>query len=136
MKAFEFDHQLIRAYEHFSRSFSAIRAPDLKSEIDAQYDAGKFWPDALLSLNPRFKAGPTGDELVATGALDDGTGKVFRFGTTPRRSRRRSKERVMSSLPARVRVNPCVSSCQLLTQSSARGAQESRVARRRSSFTP
>ncbi|NPD14689.1 hypothetical protein HOY34_05655 [Xinfangfangia sp. D13-10-4-6] len=53
MKAFEFDHQLIGAYEHFSRSFGAIRAPDLKSEIDAQYDAGKFWPDALLSLNPR-----------------------------------------------------------------------------------
>ena len=72
MKAFEFDHQLIRAYEHFSRSFSAIRAPDLKYEIDAQYDAGKFWPDALLSLNPRFMAGPTVHELVATGDLDDG----------------------------------------------------------------
>ncbi len=144
MKAFEFDHQLIRAYEHFSRSFSAIRAPDLKSEIDAQYDAGKFWPDALLSLNPRFMAGPTVDELVATGDLDDGTGKVFRFGTTPlrfhrhqaRRSRRRSKERVMSSQPVRVRGNPFASSCRLSTRSSERGAQESRVARRQSSFTP
>ena len=94
MKAFEFDHQLINAYEHFSRSFSAIRAPDLKSEIDAQYDAGKFWPDALLSLNPRFMAGPTVDELVATGDLDDGTGKVFRFGTTPLRFHRHQAEAI------------------------------------------
>lgn len=94
MKAFEFDHQLIRAYKHFSRSFSAIRAPDLKSEIDAQYDAGKFWPDALLSLNPRFMAGPTVDELVATGDLDEGTGKVFRFGTTPLRFHRHQAEAI------------------------------------------
>ncbi|TBH10155.1 DEAD/DEAH box helicase [Rhizobium leguminosarum] len=92
MRAFEFDHQLINAYEHFSRSFSAIRAPDLKSEIDAQYDAGKFWPDALLSLNPRFMAGPTIDELVATGDLDEGTGKVFRFGATPLRFHRHQAE--------------------------------------------
>ncbi|MGO8248979.1 DEAD/DEAH box helicase [Rhizobium johnstonii] len=94
MKAFEFDHQLISAYEHFSRSFSAIRAFDLKSEIDAQYDAGKFWPDALLSLNPRFMAGPTADELVATGDLDEATGKVFRFGETPLRFHRHQAEAI------------------------------------------
>ncbi|MDX0952219.1 DEAD/DEAH box helicase [Sinorhizobium medicae] len=94
MKAFEFDHQLIGAYEHFSRSFSAIRAPDLKSEIDAQYDAGKFWPDALLSLNPKFMAGPTADELVATGDLDEGTGKVFRFGNIPLRFHRHQAEAI------------------------------------------
>jgi len=94
MKAFEFDQQLIAAYEQFSRSFSTIRAPDLKSEIDAQYDAGKFWPDALLSLNPRFMAGPTVDELVATGDLDDGTGKVFRFGTMPLRFHRHQAEAI------------------------------------------
>lgn len=94
MKAFEFDHQLITAYEHFSRSFSTIRASDLKSEIDAQYDAGKFWPDALLSLNPRFMGGPTVDELVATGDLDEGTGKVFRFGATPLRFHRHQAEAI------------------------------------------
>jgi hypothetical protein len=83
MKAFDFDHYLIDAYERFSRSFSAIRAEDLETEINAQYDAGKFWPDALLSLNPRFLAGPNVDELVASGDLDAGTGQVFRFGSTP-----------------------------------------------------
>ena len=56
MKAFEFDHHLIDSYARFSRSFSTIRAADLKSEIDRQYYAGRFWPDALLSLNPKSPA--------------------------------------------------------------------------------
>jgi hypothetical protein len=44
MKAFEFDHRVV-AYARFSRSFSTIRSADLKSEIDRQYDVGRFWPD-------------------------------------------------------------------------------------------
>lgn len=51
MKAFEFDHRLIDSYARFSRSFSTTRSEDLKSEIDRQYDEGRFWPDALLSIN-------------------------------------------------------------------------------------
>ena len=54
MKAFEFDHNLIDSYARFSRSFSSVRAEDIAGEINRQYDAGRFWPDALLSLNPRF----------------------------------------------------------------------------------
>lgn len=80
MKAFEFDHRLVDSYARFSRSFSTIRSDDLKSEIDRQYVAGRFWPDALLSLNPRYLKGPTVDDLVASGDLDEATGKIFRFG--------------------------------------------------------
>ena len=94
MKAFDFDHYLIDAYERFSRSFSAIRALDLKAEIDAQYDAGKFWPDALLSLNPHFEVGPSVDELVSSGDLDSGTGQVFRFGSSGIRFHRHQAEAI------------------------------------------
>lgn len=94
MRAFEFDHQLINAYEHFSRSFSAIRASDLKAAIDSHYDDGEFWPDALLSLNPRFLVGPTVDELVLSNDLDQGTGQVFRFGDTPIRFHRHQAEAI------------------------------------------
>lgn len=80
MKAFELDYRLIDSYARFSRSFSTIRSDDLKSEIDRQYDAGRFWPGALVSLNPRYLRGPTVDELVASGDLDEATGRVFRFG--------------------------------------------------------
>ena len=80
MKAFEFDHNLIETYARFSRSFSTIRAEDIKSQIEREYDEGRFWPDALLSLNPRFASGPTVDDLVASGDLDEATGKIFRIG--------------------------------------------------------
>jgi ATP-dependent helicase YprA (DUF1998 family) len=83
MKAFEFDHNLIDSYARLSRSFSSVRAEDIAGEINRQYDEGRFWPDALLSLNPRFLSGPTVDDLVASGDLDEATGKIFRIGTTP-----------------------------------------------------
>jgi ATP-dependent helicase YprA (DUF1998 family) len=83
MKAFEFDHNLIDSYARFSRSFSTVRADDIAGEINRQYDEGRFWPDALLSLNPRFLSGPTVDDLVVSGDLDEATAKIFRIGTTP-----------------------------------------------------
>jgi superfamily II DNA or RNA helicase len=94
MRAFEFDHHLINSYERFSRSFSRIRSEDLRAAIDANYDAGRFWPDALLSLNPRYLLGPTVDDLVASGDLDQGTGRVFRFGKKPLRFHRHQAESI------------------------------------------
>jgi Lhr-like helicase len=83
MKAFELDDCLIDRYSSFSRSFTRIRSDDLRSAVDHEYDAGRFWPDSLLSINPRYESGPTIDELVANGELDPATGKIFRFGETP-----------------------------------------------------
>lgn len=94
MRAFEFDYHLISSYERFSRSFSSVRSEDLRAAIDAQYDAGRFWPDALLSLNPRYLSGPTVDDLVASGDLDEGTGRVFRFGEKPLRFYRHQAESI------------------------------------------
>jgi hypothetical protein len=94
MKAFEFDHRLIDAYARFSRSFSTIRSDDLKAEVDRQYDAGRFWPDAMLSLNPKFLQGPTVDDLVASGDLDEATGRIFRFGSEPLRFHRHQAQSI------------------------------------------
>ena len=94
MKAFEFNHRLIDSYARFSRSFSTVRSTDLKAEIDRQYDAGRFWPEALLSLNPRYLQGPTVDELVASGDLDEATGKIFRFGSTALRFHRHQAQSI------------------------------------------
>lgn len=94
MKAFDFDQHLIGSYERFSRSFSSIRSEDLRSQIDAQYDAGRFWPDALLSLNPRYETGPTVDELVASGDLHEASGAVFRFDQNPMRLYRHQAEAI------------------------------------------
>ena len=94
MKAFEFSHKIIEAYTSFSRSFSSIRSDDLKAQIDRQYAKGRFWPDALLSINPRFRQGPTADALVASGDLDEATGKIFRFGPTPLRFHRHQAQAI------------------------------------------
>lgn len=94
MKAFEFDQHLISSYERFSRSFSSVRSEDLRAQIDAQYDAGRFWPDALLSLNPRYLSGPTVDDLVASGDLDEGVGRIFRFDESPLRLHRHQAESI------------------------------------------
>jgi Lhr-like helicase len=100
MKAFEFDHRLVDSYARFSRSFSSVRSDDLKSEIDRQYDAGRFWPEALLSLNPRYLQGPTVDDLVASGVLDEATGKIFRFGSAPLRLHRHQAQSVAKAQAA------------------------------------
>jgi superfamily II DNA/RNA helicase len=94
MKAFEFDHHLIDSYGRFSRSFSSIRAEDLRSTIDEQYDSGRFWPDALLSLNPRYLSGPSVDELVSSGELNEATGQIFRFDEGPLRFHRHQAEAI------------------------------------------
>ena len=83
MKAFQFDRRIVESYESFSRSFSRIRADDLCHEIDREYAAGRFWPDALLSLNPHYEDGPTAGDLVDSGDLCPETARVFRFGSTP-----------------------------------------------------
>lgn len=100
MRAFEFDHRLIDSYARFSRSFSTIRSEDLKSEIDRQYDAGRFWPHALLSLNPKYLKGPTVDDLVASGDLDEATGRIFRFGETPLRFHRHQAQSIAKARAA------------------------------------
>lgn len=94
MKAFEFDHNLIDSYARFSRSFSTIRAEDIAAEVSRQYDDGRFWPDALLSLNPRFLSGPTVDDLVGSGDLDEATARIFRIGATPIRFHRHQAQAI------------------------------------------
>ena len=79
MKAFAFDRHVIASYERFSRSFSTVRAEDLRSEIDRQYESKRFWPEGLLSLNPRFRAEATVDRLVEEGTLDEATGRIFQL---------------------------------------------------------
>ncbi|MDZ4099225.1 MAG: DEAD/DEAH box helicase, partial [Methylophilaceae bacterium] len=79
MQAFDLDSSLVENYSSFSRSFSKVRAPDLKAAIDAQYADGHFWPDALLSINPHFEKGKTTTQLVAEGMIAPETAQVFRM---------------------------------------------------------
>jgi hypothetical protein len=94
MKAFDFDSHLTNRYASFSRSFTGIRSEDLSYAIEAEYSAGRFWPDSLISLNPRYKAGASTAELVATGDLDEATGKISRFSSSQLRLHRHQAQSV------------------------------------------
>ena len=94
MKAFEFDQDLIDSYSRFSRSFISIRASDLRQKVEAEYEAGRFWPESLLSLNPRYRQGPSVDELVASGDLDSATGEIFRIDGKPIRLHRHQAQSI------------------------------------------
>ncbi|MFN3725243.1 MAG: DEAD/DEAH box helicase [Allosphingosinicella sp.] len=81
MNVFELDAHLVGRYEAFSRSFTQIRAADLKEKVDAEYASRRFWPEALIGLNPNYKRGVSMADLVKRGDVDEGMASVFAAGT-------------------------------------------------------
>jgi hypothetical protein len=55
---FDLDRALVGDYERFARSFTQIRAADIRTQVEAIYASGQFWPEPLISINPHFEAGP------------------------------------------------------------------------------
>ncbi len=83
MDVFDLDRSLIGDYESFARSFTRIRAPDIRQKIDDLYATGRFWPEPLITVNPRFESGASIDALVADGTLRPQTASVFRIDGKP-----------------------------------------------------
>lgn len=83
MNVFELDASLVRDYERFARSFTQIRAQDIREQVEAIYASDRFWPEPLISINPRFERGSAIDALVRSGTLHEGTGRVFSIGGAP-----------------------------------------------------
>lgn len=78
MKVFDLDRTLTENYRSFARSFTKIRAKDIKAALDKKFEAGRFWPDPLISINPHFERGASIEALVRGGTLHPRTGDVFR----------------------------------------------------------
>src|SRR5690606_34712382 len=83
MNVFDLDRFLVSDYERFARSFTHIRAPDIKQQLEDVYASRRFWPEPLISINPHFEWGPYIDELVADGTLCAETSQVFRIDDKP-----------------------------------------------------
>jgi uncharacterized protein YPO0396 len=69
LDVFSLRESLIEHYQSIARSFTEIRAEDIKRQVHAAYDSGRFWPDPLLQINPKFKLGRAVAELAASGEL-------------------------------------------------------------------
>ncbi|MCR5622649.1 MAG: DEAD/DEAH box helicase [Treponema sp.] len=74
---FSYRDEVIKEYKSFSRSFTKIQAPDIQSVVDAEYDAGRYWPDPLIQINPSYKAGKTIGQLCDDGTLEGGCRQIF-----------------------------------------------------------
>ena len=79
MDVFQFRDRLIGDYERFSRSFTQIRAEDVRDAVEVAYRGGRFWPAPLIQINPNFVPGGTIDEMVGTGLLDAECARIFRI---------------------------------------------------------
>ena len=77
MNVFELDEALLRDYERFARSFTQIRAPDILAQVEEIYASDRFWPEPLISINPRFERGASIDQLASAGTLHEATARIF-----------------------------------------------------------
>jgi hypothetical protein len=77
MDVFSLRESLVDQYSAFARSFTQIRAPDIRQQIAGAYESGRFWPDPLIQINPRYKPGRSVGELVAAGTLHPRCEELF-----------------------------------------------------------
>jgi superfamily II DNA/RNA helicase/very-short-patch-repair endonuclease len=80
MDVFNFRDSVVQYYEKFTRSFTKIKATDIKDYLETVYEDQVFWPAPLIQLNPNFVAGPTVEELVNSGELHSDCASIFRLG--------------------------------------------------------
>jgi hypothetical protein len=79
---FQLRERLIEEYGIFSRSFTHIAAIDIRDEVDREYDAGRYWPEPLIQINPNYQRKDTIQSLVTQGLLHRTCGDIFRTGKT------------------------------------------------------
>ena len=77
MDVFSLRQRLISDYSAFARSFTDIHAIDIKEGVEAEYASGRYWPEPLIQINPRYAAGRHTSELVVSNELLAQTGKCF-----------------------------------------------------------
>jgi ATP-dependent helicase YprA (DUF1998 family) len=94
VNVFDLDRALIGDYARFARSFTQIRAPDIRSQVEQIYATNRFWPEPLISINPHFEEGATVEQLAQDGTLHPDTARVFRVDGEPIRFHRHQAQAI------------------------------------------
>jgi len=79
MDVFDLRDRLAADYASYTRSFIKIADQRISDRVESELNAGAFWPEPLLQLNPTFMPGGTIDDLVAQGTLHPECAKIFRI---------------------------------------------------------
>ena len=77
MDVFDLDRSLVADYQNFARSFTQIRAQDIRDQVDKVYARRRFWPEPLITVNPHFERGASVEALVADGSLHPDVARIF-----------------------------------------------------------
>ena len=80
MDVFEIQRRLVNDYRDYVESFVKIRDTRIRSFVEQEYGEGKYWPEALVQLNPAFAPGAWVDDLVDAGTLHPRCRDIFRVG--------------------------------------------------------
>jgi hypothetical protein len=83
VNVFDLDRALVGDYERFARSFTQIRAVDIRQQVEEIYSSNRFWPEPLISINPHFEREASITALVTDGSLHPATASVFRVDGQP-----------------------------------------------------
>ena len=83
MDVFSFRDRVVEDYGQFSRSFTQIKAPDLRDFVDGRYGDEEYWLSPLIQLNPSFVGGGSISDLVDKGLLDPECRQIFQWGKSP-----------------------------------------------------
>jgi Lhr-like helicase/very-short-patch-repair endonuclease len=79
LNVFEFRQNLITEYSDFTRSFSRIKADDIRKFVDDEYKSQKYWPEPLIQVNPNYQSGGTVQGLCEGGHLHVKCADIFRL---------------------------------------------------------
>src|SRR6266478_3101967 len=79
MNVFNLRDRLVGDYSSYTRSFIKIADGRISKKVHSELDAGAFWPEPLLQLNPTFLPGGTIDDLTDQGTLHPECARIFRI---------------------------------------------------------
>src|ERR1051326_2150539 len=97
MDVFDLDQSLVDDYRRFARSFTTIRALDIRDQVEALSASGRFWPEPLVTINPHFAKGDRIDQLADAGVLAHETALIFRANGAPVRLHRHQQQAIIKA---------------------------------------
>lgn len=83
MDIFSLRDSIIGEYRKFATSFTTVHADDIREQVEAIYEQGRFWPDPLIQINPSYKRGADLETLIGAGAVDPKVADIFRADGAP-----------------------------------------------------
>jgi RAD3-like DEAD/DEAH box helicase len=95
---FDLDRTLVEDHASFARSFTQVRAPDIRDKVNAIYTRRRFWPEPLITVNPHFEQGSSVEALVRNGSLHPDVACIFRVDGQPIALYRRQMQAVAKAI--------------------------------------